>query len=164
MTESYSGAAWGPAEDIPTLRAPVASISRRGARPLARARPRLFAGEADACILCPPPRAVAFSSHPWLIHRAPLAALRLPVAPAPSPKPEDYKPLKGEGPLTRRLKDPAEMGQPLDHGDVDEIRQNNIRKSSGSFNRRQDNEDDVDFLAGVESDVLKSLIKKLRDQ
>jgi len=69
-----------------------------------------------------------------------------------------------EGPLTRRLRDPAEMGQPLDRGDVDEIRQNNIRKSSGSYNRSHDEEGDVDFLAGVESDVLKSLIKKLREQ
>ena len=73
-------------------------------------------------------------------------------------------PSVGEGPLTRRLRDPAEMGQPLDRGDVDEIRQNNIRKSSGSFNRNHDNEEDVDYLAGVESDVLKSLIKKLREQ
>jgi hypothetical protein len=46
---------------------------------------------------------------------------------------------------------------------VHQIRQNNIRKSTGEFNRHQDDEQETDYLAGVQSDVLKSLIKKLRE-
>lgn len=44
-----------------------------------------------------------------------------------------------------------------------DIRENNIRKSQGTFNGREDEDEDVDYLEGVQSDVLKSLIKKLRE-
>ena len=49
------------------------------------------------------------------------------------------------------------------NGSVEHIRMNNIRKSSGDFNRHQDNDSKVDYLAGVQSEVLKSLIKRLRE-
>jgi hypothetical protein len=51
------------------------------------------------------------------------------------------------------------------NSDVERIRQNNIRKSSSSYNRHEETSEgqDVDYLAGVQSDVLKSLIKKLRE-
>ena len=51
----------------------------------------------------------------------------------------------------------------MDNEDLNQIRNNNIRKSTGSFNRHQDEEENTDYLAGVQSEVLKSLIKKLRD-
>jgi hypothetical protein len=51
----------------------------------------------------------------------------------------------------------------LESQEVHQIRQNNIRKSTGEFNRHQDDEQETDYLAGVQSDVLKSLIKKLRE-
>ena len=92
------------------------------------------------------------------------------------------------GPLTRRLledgpvknhkessKDSVQEVDPKDHtmdlmsssqSDVEKIRQNNIRKSSQSYNRHEGSgkEKDFDCLAGVQSDVLKSLIQKLRDE
>jgi len=52
----------------------------------------------------------------------------------------------------------------LESKDLDVIRDNNIRKSTGSFNRHKDEEKDTDYLAGVQSEVLKSLIKKLRQE
>lgn len=58
----------------------------------------------------------------------------------------------------------ARLDSPLDLSDVEAIRRSNMQKSSGEFNRHRDEEQDVDYLAGVQSDVLKSLIKKLRDK
>lgn len=44
------------------------------------------------------------------------------------------------------------------------IRLNNIRKSMGTFNSSTEKRpENVDYLRGVQSDVLKSLIKRLRD-
>lgn len=50
------------------------------------------------------------------------------------------------------------------NGSMEHIRTNNIRKSSGDFNRHQDQDSNVDYLAGVQSEVLKSLIKRLREE
>lgn len=52
----------------------------------------------------------------------------------------------------------------LETREVNQIRENNIRKSTGEFNRHHDDEDNSDYLAGVQSEVLKSLIKKLREE
>lgn len=60
------------------------------------------------------------------------------------------------------LKAGAESLQ-LETKEINQIRENNIRKSTGEFNRHQDEKEDADYLAGVQSDVLKSLIKKLRE-
>jgi hypothetical protein len=106
----------------------------------------------------------------------------------------DYLDSPSVGPLTRRLMedgpvsdlgrsnqagDPSSAPAPnqTEHkvdlmsssqSDVEKIRQNNIRKSSQSYNRHEssdsEKEKDVDYLAGVQSDVLKSLIQKLRDE
>jgi hypothetical protein len=106
----------------------------------------------------------------------------------------DYLDSPSVGPLTRRLMedgpvrdlarsneagDPASTPVPnqTEHkmdlmsssqSDVEKVRQNNIRKSSQSYNRHEssdsEKEKDVDYLAGVQSDVLKSLIQKLRDE
>lgn len=42
------------------------------------------------------------------------------------------------------------------------VRENNIRKSKGSFVRGADEEEDADVFESVQSDVLKALVKKLR--
>jgi hypothetical protein len=71
------------------------------------------------------------------------------------------------GPLTRRLQEEQLEKMSVDvtsKSDIESIRLNNIRKSSGSFNRHQEEESQADYLAGVQSDVLKSLIKKLRGE
>jgi len=47
--------------------------------------------------------------------------------------------------------------------ELQKIRENNIRKSRGIFNASQYNDEDVDYLEGVKSDVLKSLISKMRE-
>ena len=70
------------------------------------------------------------------------------------------------GPLTRRLQEEQVEKMSIEkssQSDVALIRLNNIRKSSGSYNRHVEAGETTDFLAGVQSDVLKSLIKKLRD-
>ncbi len=49
--------------------------------------------------------------------------------------------------------------------ELKDIRSNNIRKSQGTFNRStEDRDHNMDYLQGVQSDVLKSLIKKLRGE
>ena len=47
--------------------------------------------------------------------------------------------------------------------ELKKIRENNIRKSKGVFNASQNNDDEIDYLEGVKSDVLKSLISKMRE-
>lgn len=62
-----------------------------------------------------------------------------------------------------QIKDLMPMFEQVDQQDIIDIRNNNIRKSEGSFNRNDNSEEDVDYLEGVQSDVLKSLIHKLRN-
>ena len=68
--------------------------------------------------------------------------------------------------LTPTSNEPTQVGVEslqLETKEINQIRENNIRKSTGEFNRHQDDQKDSDYLAGVQSEVLKSLIKKLRE-
>ncbi len=92
--------------------------------------------------------------------------LTVPTAAAPPP---DEKPapqamaaiMAGPSPA----KNAATLFEEFRSKDISEIRTNNIRKSKGMFNASRDLNDraNVDYLEGVQSDVLKSLLKKLRE-
>jgi hypothetical protein len=70
--------------------------------------------------------------------------------------------IEAESAPKQTFSETEETGPPSSH--IEQIRMNNIRKSTGDFNRHQNSDEQVDYLAGVQSDVLKSLIKRLRDE